>query len=67
LTGLVSSYYLVGQFAAFKAAQILQKGMRARDIPIETLSRYSFIVRMEVAEQLDILPPVALFNYAIVR
>jgi putative ABC transport system substrate-binding protein len=67
LTGLVSSYYLVGQFAAFKAAQILQKGMRARDIPIETLSRYSFIVRMEVAKQLDILPPVALFNYAIVR
>jgi len=67
LTGLVSSYYLVGQFAGFKAAQVLQKKLRARDIPIETLSRYSFIVRMEVAKQLDILPPVALFNYANVK
>jgi putative tryptophan/tyrosine transport system substrate-binding protein len=67
LTGLVSSYYLVGQFAGFKAAQVLQKRMKARDVPIETLSRYSFIVRMEVAKQLDILPPVALFNYAIVK
>lgn len=67
LTGLVSSYYLVGQFAGFKAEQILLKHVRARDIPIETLTRYSFIVRMEVAKKLDLLPPVALFNYAIVR
>lgn len=67
LTGLVSSYYLIGQFAGFKAVQVLQKKARARDVPIETLSRYSFIVRMEVAKQLDVLPPVALFNYAIVK
>lgn len=67
LTGLVSSYYLIGQFAGLKAEQILLKRMRARDIPIETLTRYSFIVRMEVAKQLDLLPPVTLFNYAIVR
>ncbi|APV51678.1 hypothetical protein BWI17_19460 [Betaproteobacteria bacterium GR16-43] len=67
LTGLVSSYYLVGEFTGFKAAQVLQKKLKARDVPIETLSRYSYIVRMDVAKQLDILPPVALFNYAIVK
>ena len=67
LTGLVSSYYTIGQFAGFKAEQILAKRMRARDIPIETLTRYAFIVRIEVAKQLDLLPPVALFNYAIIR
>jgi putative tryptophan/tyrosine transport system substrate-binding protein len=67
LTGLVSSYYTIGQFAGFKAEQILLQRIPARDIPIETLTRYSFIVRMEVAKQLDILPPVALFNYAIAR
>jgi putative ABC transport system substrate-binding protein len=67
LTGLVSSYYLIGQFAGFKAEQILARRSRARDIPIETLTRYSFIVRMDVAKKLDMLPAVALFNYAIVR
>lgn len=67
LTGLVSSYYTLGQFAGYKAEQILVKKQRARDIPIETLSRYSFIVRMDVAKQLDVLPPVSLFNYAVMR
>jgi len=67
LAGLVSSYYTIGQFAGYKAEQILVNKKRARDVPIETLSRYSFIVRMDVARQLDMLPPVALFNYATVR
>ena len=67
LAGLVSSYYTIGQFAGYKAEQILVKKQRARDIPIETLSRYSFIVRMDVAKRLDFLPPVSLFNYATIR
>ncbi len=67
LTGLVSSYYAIGQFAGFKAQQILEKGVRARDIPIETLTRYSFVVRMEVAKALGFLPPVSLFNHAVIR
>ena len=67
LTGLVSSYYTIGQFAGFKAEQILARGLRARDIPIETLTRYSFVVRMEVAKALGFLPPVSLFNHAIIR
>jgi len=67
LTGLVSSYHAIGQFAGFKAMQILARGRRARDIPIETLTRYSFVVRMEVAKALDFLPPVSLFNHAVIR
>ncbi len=67
LTGLVSSYYTIGQFAGFKAEQVLAKGIRARDIPIETLTRYSFIVRMDVAKALGLLPPVSLFNHATLR
>jgi putative tryptophan/tyrosine transport system substrate-binding protein len=67
LTGLVSSFNTIGQFAGLKAEQILVQRMRARDIAIETLPRYSFIVRMDVAKQLDFLPPVSLFNYAIIR
>jgi putative ABC transport system substrate-binding protein len=67
LAGLVASYYTIGQFAGFKAEQILAKGVRARDIPIETLTRFSFVVRMDVAKALDILPPVSLFNHAVIR
>jgi putative ABC transport system substrate-binding protein len=67
LAGLVSSYYTIGQFAALKAEQILVRRTRPRDIPIETLTRYSFVVRMEVAKELGFLPPVALFNHAIIR
>ena len=67
LTGLVSSYYAIGQFAGFKASQVLAQGIRARDIPIETLTRYSFIVRMDVAKALAFLPPVSLFNHATIR
>jgi putative tryptophan/tyrosine transport system substrate-binding protein len=67
LTGLVSSYYTVGQFAGYKAEQILVNKQPARNIPIETLSRFLFVVRMDVAKQLDLLPPVALFNLASMR
>lgn len=67
LAGLVSSYYTIGHFAGYKAEQILVRKKRARDIPIETLSRFLFVVRMDVAKQLDVLPPVALFNYAVMR
>ena len=67
LAGLVSSYYTIGQFAGYKAEQILLGKQAARAIPIESLSRYSFIVRIDVAKQLDVLPPVSLFNYATIR
>lgn len=64
LAGLVSKYYSIGQFTAFKASQILAKGMAAQTIPVETLQRRAFIVRMDTAKKLGLLPPVALFNYA---
>jgi len=63
LAGLVSRYHAVGEFTAFKAEQIL-RGTPARDIAVETLSRFVFIVRVEVARSLGFLPPVTLFNYA---
>ena len=64
LTGLVSPYYMVGQFTAHKAKQILVDGVQPKDIPIETLKRLSFKVRMEAAEKLKLPPPLSLFNYA---
>lgn len=64
LTGLVSPYYMVGQFTAHKAEQILVEKIPAKDIPTETLKRFSFQVRMEASEKLKLPPPLSLFNYA---
>ena len=63
LAGLISRYRSVGEFAAHKAEQILP-GAGARDVPVETLARFSFVVRVDVARGIDVLPPITLFNYA---
>ena len=55
---------MVGQFTAHKAKQILVDRIPPKDIPVETLKRLSFKVRMEAAEKLSLPPPISLLNYA---
>jgi putative tryptophan/tyrosine transport system substrate-binding protein len=64
LSGLVSRYYNVGQFTAHKAAQILVDKQTPAAVPIETLKRFSFQVRMPVAQKLKLPPPLAMMGYA---
>ena len=64
LLGLVSRYYNVGQFAAFKAEQILSGRAPAARIPVETLTRFSLQIDLAVARRLGLLPPLDMFNYA---
>jgi putative ABC transport system substrate-binding protein len=64
LTGLISHYYAIGQFTAYKAEQILVNKVPPARIPIETLTRFTLQVRMDKAEQLKMPPPLAMFNYA---
>ena len=64
LTGLVSRYHSIGQFTAYKAEQILVHRVPASKIPVETLTRFSLQVRMDVAEALKLPPPLPMFNYA---
>ena len=64
LTGLVSRYYSIGQFTAYKAEQILVNKVKADKIPVETLTRFALQVRMDVADQLKLPPPLPMFNYA---
>ena len=64
LSGLVSRYYNVGQFTAYKAEQILVGKMAPKDIPVETLKRFSYQIRMEATHQLKLPPPLPMFNYA---
>jgi putative ABC transport system substrate-binding protein len=64
LTGLVSRYHSIGQFTAYKAEQILVHKVPPSRIPVETLTRFSLQVRMDVAEALKLPPPLPMFNYA---
>jgi len=64
LTGLVSPLYAAGQFAGYKAEQILKDGKNAGEIPIETLSRFSFVVNMETAHRLGVYPPMEILRFA---
>jgi putative ABC transport system substrate-binding protein len=64
LSGLVSRYYAVGEFTAHKAEQILVGRQRAEAIPIETLKRFSYQIRISAAERLKLPPPLPMFNYA---
>lgn len=64
LAGLVGKYYDVGQLTARIAEKILVEKQVPQSIPISTLSRFSFMVRMGVAKQIKVLPPLALYNYA---
>lgn len=64
LMGLVSRYHSIGQFTAYKAEQILVQKLQPSRIPVETLTRFSLQVRMDVAEALKLPPPLPMFNYA---
>ncbi len=64
LTGLVSRYYSIGQFTAYKAEQILVGKVPPARIPIESLSRFSFQVLLPAAKRLNLPPPLSLFDYA---
>ena len=64
LFGLVSRYDNVGRFAAYKAEQILVNNIPARDIPVETLQRFSYIVNMSVAKRLKLYPPMSVLRFA---
>jgi len=64
LFGLVSGYENVGRLTAHKAAQILYQHIAPAHIPIETLARFSYLVNMSVASQLQMYPPLKVINYA---
>jgi putative tryptophan/tyrosine transport system substrate-binding protein len=64
LMGLVSRAYNVGRFAGYKASEILIGGKSAQAVPVETLKRFSFIIRIPVAQKLNLYPPMRLLNIA---
>lgn len=64
LFGLVSRYDNLGRLTAYKVAQILREGKPAGVIPVETLTRFSLVIRMDIARKLAFYPPVSMLDYA---
>ncbi|TWA74586.1 putative ABC transport system substrate-binding protein [Azospirillum brasilense] len=64
LMGLVSPAVNVGRFAGLKAVEILTGAKPADTIPVETLNRFSLLLRIGAAKQLDLYPPMRLLNIA---
>ena len=64
LLGLVCRYYNLGQFTAHKAERILVGKESVARIPVETLSRFSYQVRLSAARRLRLLPPMSMLGYA---
>ena len=60
----VHRYYTVGQFAGRKAIKILSDNVQPYDIPIEAPHRSLFVVNVDVAEKLNMFPPLSLISNA---
>ncbi len=64
MLGLVSRYELVGRLAASKVEDILVNQISPADIPVETLDRFSYLIRLSSARRLSLYPPLLLLDYA---
>lgn len=64
LIGLICSYFEVGQFAGFKAKQIVQAKEFAGQIPVETLKTFSLVINPAKAKALGLTPPLQMFGVA---
>jgi putative ABC transport system substrate-binding protein len=64
LLAVASRYYSVGKLAGFQAKKILINKLAPIDLPILSLSRYSYVINMETARKLKLYPPIKLLRYA---
>jgi putative tryptophan/tyrosine transport system substrate-binding protein len=64
LSGLVCRYFSIGQYTAHKAEQVLVGKVKPSTIPVDTLKRFSYQVRMAAALRLNMPPPLPMFSYA---
>ena len=64
LSGLVSRYHSIGQYTGHKVEKILVDKLAPAAVPMDSLTRYSYQVRMAAAERLKLPPPLPMFSYA---
>jgi len=64
MLGLVTSYYNLGRYMGSLVEQVLFEGVAPRDVPVRTLSRFTFMVRLPVAQRLGLYPPLEVLDFA---
>ena len=64
MLGLVSRYFLIGKLAGAQAENILVGGEAPENLPVASLARFAILIRMPVALQLGIFPPMGLLRVA---
>ena len=64
LLAVASRYYNVGKLAGYQAEQILVEKIAPGEIPIRSLSRFSYVINMKTAKQLKLFPPISVLRYA---
>ncbi len=64
LVGLVTPYYNLGLLNGSLIERILLEGEAPEAIPISTLARFTYIVRMNVALRIGVFPPLDILEFA---
>lgn len=64
LLAVASRYYSVGKLAAYQPKLILIDNSKPIDLPVLSLSRYSYVLNMDTARKLNLHPPILLLRYA---
>ena len=64
LIALAAAYYNVGQLAGYQAEEILARGRAPGDLEVLGLNRFTVLVNIDTARQLDLYPPMLLLRYA---
>jgi len=64
LLAVANRYYSVGKLAGFQAKNILINKIAPINMPVLSLSRYSYVINMETARKLRLYPPIKVLRYA---
>lgn len=64
LLSVAARYQDVGTLAGEQALMILKEGKKPGDLPVRSVSRYTYLVNMKVASKLNLYPSVEILQFA---
>lgn len=64
MLGLYASLRSIGQIAGYQADRVLRDAAEPETLPTLSLSRFTLVVNMEVAQSLELYPPMLLLQFA---
>jgi putative ABC transport system substrate-binding protein len=64
LLSVAARYEDIGKLAGEQALMVLKEGKKPGDLPVRSVSKYTYLVNMKVARQLDLYPSVEILQFA---